>query len=115
MRGKKYITYKEYDNEIPEKYKLCTLKIENDNCITLIKNYEDQTTKLILEKGKRHYCPYYTEFGMLTVGIFTNEIDFRSEEPDGELYLKYSMDINSSFVGINEVKVKFRKKENEYV
>lgn len=110
--NKKYITYKEYDEENPEKYKLSIIKFEDPGFITLIKNGINQT-KLVLEKGKRHYNPYYTDFGMLMVGIFTSKIDFSFVEGLGELSIKYSIDINSSFVSTNEVIVKFQKTDKQ--
>ncbi len=106
--GKKYITYKEYDEENPEKYRLSIIKFEDSGFVTLIRNDESQS-KLILEKGKRHHSSYYTDFGMIMVGIFTNSIDFCFSEDNGELRVKYSLDINSSFVSTNEVTVKIQK------
>lgn len=106
--NKKYITYKEYDEENPENYKLSIIKLEESGLVTLIKNGEGQS-KLILEKGKRHHSPYYTDFGMLMLGVFTNNIDFHFSEGKGELKIKYSMDINSSFVSVNEVTVGIQK------
>ncbi len=109
--NKKYITYKEYDDENPGKYRLSVIKFEDTDFITLIKNDAHQS-KLILEKGKRHHSPYYTEFGVLMVGIFTNSIDFYFSENAGELNIKYSIDINSNFVSTNEVTVKIQKMDN---
>lgn len=110
--NKKYITYKEYDEDNPEKYRLSIIKFEDSGFITLIKNGTNQT-KLVLEKGKRHYNPYYTDFGMLMVGIFTNKIDFCFSDNKGELNIKYSIDINSSFVSTNEVTVKIQKMDKQ--
>ncbi len=106
--NKKYITYKEYDEANPEKYNLSIIKFEAPNSVTLIKNGKNQS-KLILEKGKRHHSPYYTEFGMIMTGVFTNSIDFYFSKNEGELKIKYSLDINSGFVSANEVTVKIQK------
>ncbi len=111
VNDKYYITYKEYDNNDPEKYKLCIVKMEPD-FVTIIKN-DTYQTKLILEKGKRHYCPYYTEFGMLMTGIFTHDINYNFTKSQGEVNFKYQLDINSMFAGSNDVTIKLKKMKNK--
>ena len=106
--NKKYITYKEYDEENPEKYRLSIIKFEDSGFVTLIKNGVNQS-KLVLEKGKRHHSPYYTDFGMLMLGVFTNNVDFHFSDNQGEMKIKYSMDINSSFISTNEVTIKIKR------
>ncbi len=110
--NKKYIVYKEYDENIPEKFKICIIKIDNENMVTLIKNDIAQT-RLILEKGKRHYSPYYTDVGSLTLGVFTNYIDFKIYEDEVVLNLRYSLEFNSSLMSVNEIKIVATKKPEE--
>lgn len=110
--GKKYIIYKEYSDSNPNKFKTCILKIENDSKkITLIKNGNIQT-KLVLEKGKRIYNPYPTEFGAIMMGIFTDFIEFNGFENEAQLNLKYSIDVNSEFVSTNNIKIRATKQNN---
>ena len=110
--NKKYIIYKEYSDANPNKFKTCILKIEDTNKkITLIKNSGIQT-KLILEKGKRIYSPYPTEFGAIMMGIFTNSMEFNNFENEAHLNLKYSIDVNSEFVSTNNIKIRAIKKDN---
>lgn len=106
---KKYIVYKEYDENFPDKFKTCIIKIDNENMVTLIKNDIAQT-KLILEKGKRHYSPYYTDVGSMTLGVFTNYVDFEYYEDKVVLNLKYSLEFNSNLMSINEIKISATKK-----
>lgn len=110
--NKKYIVYKEYDENIPDKFKICIIKIDNENMVTLIKNDIAQT-RLILEKGKRHYSPYYTDVGSLTLGVFTNYIDFKIYEDEVVLNLRYSLEFNSSLMSVNEIKIVATKKPEE--
>lgn len=112
VEDKYYITYKEYDSNNPQIYKMCIIKIDTKSKVELIKNGIAQT-KLILEKDERHYCPYHTEHGTFVVGIYTECIEFSFDEDCGELFLKYSIDINSISAGTNEVFVKFRKINNK--
>lgn len=58
---------------------------------------------LIVEKGKKHHCHYGTPYGDLDVGIYTQVIHNELTEEGGRLYLKYTVDINSSYVSDNEI------------
>ena len=53
-------------------------------------------SSLIIEKGRKHHCHYGTEFGEFMVGITTD---------GGELYLKYTIDINSGLLSENEMTI----------
>ncbi|MBR6241868.1 MAG: DUF1934 domain-containing protein [Ruminococcus sp.] len=57
---------------------------------------------LSLEIGRKHYCQYSTPFGSMQIGIYTHEIRNTLHE-DGKLYMKYTLDLNSSFLSDNEI------------
>lgn len=58
---------------------------------------------LILEKSKKHHCHYGTPYGEFIMGIYTHGIVNNMDENGGELYFKYTVDINSGYVSDNEV------------
>lgn len=58
---------------------------------------------LIIDKDKKQHCHYGTPYGDLMVGIYTHSIVNRLTENGGNLYMKYTVDINSSYVSDNEV------------
>ena len=60
-------------------------------------------SSLILEKGIKHHCHYGTPFGDFTVGIYAHSIVNEMTESGGNLYLKYTVDINSSYISDNEI------------
>jgi uncharacterized beta-barrel protein YwiB (DUF1934 family) len=63
---------------------------------------------LTLEKGKKHYCQYGTPFGTMRIGVYTQEI--RNElEKNGTLYMKYTLDVNSSYLSDNEIILKIEQ------
>ena len=64
------------------------------------------SSDLVLEKDKKHHCHYGTPYGDFTMGIFTHCIDNNVSYDGGELYLKYTVDINSSYVSDNEIYIK---------
>ncbi len=60
-------------------------------------------TRLVIEKNRRHHCSYGTEYGQLLMGIYTTRIINRMTENGGELYFKYTIDLNSALISENEV------------
>ncbi|MBP0959049.1 MAG: DUF1934 domain-containing protein [Oscillospiraceae bacterium] len=58
---------------------------------------------LIIEPGTKHHCHYGTPFGDFTVGIYAHKIENSLDEDGGRLYLKYTVDINSSYISDNEI------------
>ncbi len=57
---------------------------------------------LTMEMGKKHYCHYGTPYGDMQIGVYTHNID-NSLTSDGKLYMKYTLDLNSSFLSDNEI------------
>lgn len=57
---------------------------------------------LSLEIGRKHFCQYGTPYGCLQIGVYTHAID-NTLDKDGRLYLKYTLDLNSSFLSDNEI------------
>ena len=92
-----YIIYKEYSNKIEN---TCTIKIKNDSCVNVIRHGSTES-RLVLEKDKKHYCPYCTREGSFVFGIFTNTVDIDYSENKCKLDLKYSLDINSQLISNN--------------
>lgn len=60
-------------------------------------------SNLIIEKDKKHHCHYGTPFGDFTVGIYAHEIKNELDENGGKLYMKYTVDINTSYISDNEI------------
>lgn len=58
---------------------------------------------LMIERGKKHHCFYGTEFGDMMIGIYTHKIINRMTNDGGELYFKYTLDVNSTLLAENEV------------
>lgn len=107
----KYITYKEYDEEIPTEIKTSIIKIEGEK-VTLIR--PGSSTRLILEKGKRHRCLYDTGYGPLTIGIFTTSLSTSLDNDGGNVNIKYTLDIDSTFSSTNELDVSVRPSKTSF-
>ncbi len=59
---------------------------------------------LLLERDKKTYCQYGTQFGMFQIGVYTHAIENTLKE-NGKLYLKYTLDLNASKLSDNEITI----------
>lgn len=109
--GHTFITYKEYDDENPEKYSSNLIKIESSEKITIIRKGESES-RLVLEKGIRHQCFYKTIAGDLMIGIYTDKLNVKLNEKGGKLSVKYTIDFNNGLVSNNEFKIDIKEKNN---
>ncbi|MDR0197913.1 MAG: DUF1934 domain-containing protein [Oscillospiraceae bacterium] len=66
-------------------------------------------TDIIVEKGKKHHCHYGTPYGDFMVGITAGDIKGNLKDDGGDLYLKYTIDINSSLMSENEMFIDFKE------
>lgn len=64
---------------------------------------------LIIEIGKKHHCRYDTPYGSMSIGIYTHSINNELSENGGDLYMKYTIDINSSYMSDNEIILSVKK------
>lgn len=67
------------------------------------------SSDLIIETGKKHHCRYETPYGSMNIGIYTHSIDNGLSENGGDLYMKYTIDINTSYVSDNEIILSVKK------
>ena len=59
--------------------------------------------RLIIEKDRRHHCHYGTEYGEMLLGISASRIVNNMTEDGGDMYFKYTIDVNSALVSENEI------------
>lgn len=103
-KGKnRFVTYKEFDEDNPKISRTAVLKIEDDRIVTMLK--AGTSTRLVLEEGKRHSCIYSTQFGPISLGIYTEHVHSSLNEQGGELSLAYTLDLNSTLTSFNKVHV----------
>lgn len=67
------------------------------------------SSDLIIEPGKKHHCHYSTPYGEMVIGIFTHSIENNLNENGGRLYMKYTIDINTSYMSDNEIIMNIKK------
>lgn len=116
INDKIYISYHEYEGKMPCS---CVIKIAGDEKLSITKS-GNVCSKLVLEKGKKHYCPYSTGEGTFVLGVFTDDIKVRYAEEKCDIKLKYALDINSQLISRNEIsisaeRIKKEGKSNMYI
>ena len=112
IRGdSRYISYKEYDPSAPEKHYRTTVKVTPDNTVTVMKGGAENH-HLILEEGQRHKCEYNTPFGSMTLGIYTESSQITLDDKGGEVFVRYTIDIESELASTNELTLKIKEAEH---
>lgn len=79
-----------------------TITAENDSFVSITRT-GTANSNLVIETGKKHHCLYGTPYGDITVGVFTHNIENDLSENGGNLYLKYTIDVNSAYMSDNEI------------
>ena len=90
-------------------YESCTVTITAEGEAITIERSAPAPSLLTVEKGKKHYCVYGTPFGDFMMGINAFEVKNELNPEGGNLYLRYSIDINSDFVSENELKIAIKR------
>lgn len=85
-----------------------TLTIDGGDRVTLIRT-GNAPSNLIIERGKKHHCHYGTMFGDIIVGINADKIESTLSDSGGDLYFKYTVDINASYMSDNEIYVNIQE------
>ena len=101
--GKHYILYEEQAQEQDPVTKN-TVKFY-DGHFEMIKR-GGANSFLVFEKGQKTSSIYNTPFGPLQIDALTKELDIKESEDELQVYVKYNLDINHSF--ISECDVHFK-------
>ncbi len=92
-----------YDDTSATGFEGSVTTIKVDNCRNAsITRVGTANSVLSLEIGRKHFCQYGTPYGNLQIGVYTHAIK-NTIAQDGKLYLKYTLDLNSSYLSDNEI------------
>lgn len=95
----------EYDEKDEDNMVFRTmLSIDREGIATLQRD-GPQANRMTIQRGQRHLCHYDTPFGVLDIGVFGEQIAHNLTDNGGEVYLRYTIDINSAMQSRNEVKI----------
>lgn len=83
-----------------------TIKVNGNKSASIIRKGTANSV-LSLETGRKHYCEYGTPYGNMQIGVYTHSINNTIAE-NGRLYLRYTLDLNSSRLSDNEIIMKIK-------
>lgn len=78
-----------------------TIKVEGSKNVSITRQGTANSV-LSLEIGRKHFCEYGTPYGNMQIGVYTHAIE-NTIAKDGRLYMKYTLDLNSSHLSDNEI------------
>ena len=81
-----------------------TLTVDHEGTATLQRD-GPRGSRMMIQRGRRHLCHYDTAFGVLMIGVFGEQVAHNMTDSGGELYMRYTIDINSAMQSRNEVKI----------
>lgn len=108
--GVKTVHYIEYGSEDPLIMTDTTVTVEGDRRVVIDRRGE-HSSRLELERGRRHQCAYETPMGQLMIGVFTDEISDTLTDKGGDLRASYQLDFYSDVVSNNEFHISIKEKE----
>lgn len=86
-----------------------TLQVEDGRVI--MTRTGENSSHMIFEEGVRHLSHYDTGFGIFNVGVNTYSIGSTIGADGGELRVKYSIEINNEYTGMNTFSVSVKGAE----
>ena len=107
--GRVIVTYPEFSQEDPNIRTDTTVTF--DGSLLTIERRGEMSSRLMLEKGRRHRCMYDTPVGQMMIGIFTDNITADVDDSGGTIRASYQLDFNNSAVSYNEFHITIKKKE----
>lgn len=91
-----------------------TITVDGSNVVDVMRSGRN-SSRLTVEKGRRHLCNYETGYGCLTIGLYGEQIKSRLNKNGGEIVMRYTLDVNSEYQSLNELKVNFEATQSSDV
>ncbi len=78
-----------------------------DGKITMERKGEFSNT-MVFAKGQRYEGTYHTPYGEMDMAVYTKEANCRFGSSDGNVHLKYQLNIQGSYASTNELHLEYR-------
>ena len=88
-----------------------TLSVEPD--LVMLRRTGKYEANLLLQPGVRNTGHYVTAMGDLPLGVTADTIEYQLTENGGTLDLRYTLDINSSYLLSNQMSITIREREHD--
>ncbi len=101
------------DEETGEIIKSDILLSLRDGRITMERK-GDYSNTMVFSKGQRFEGVYHTPYGEMDMAVFTKEAACRFSSSEGNMHLKYQLNIQGNYASTNELHLEYRTgKETE--
>ena len=88
-----------------------TLSLEK-NRVTMTRN-GDYSNTMVFSKGQRFEGVYHTPYGEMDMAVFTKEAACRFSSSEGNMHLKYQLNIQGNYASTNELHLEYRAEQGE--
>ena len=78
-----------------------------DGRITMERKGEFANT-MVFAKGQRYEGTYHTPYGEMDMAVYTKEANCRFGSTEGNIHLKYQLNIQGSYASTNELHLEYR-------
>ncbi len=87
----------------------CMVKIDRQDNSVIMQRSGALNSRMYIKKGQRHICHYETVGGVITMGIFGQDVNIDIDDNGGELYMSYTVDVNYGMLSQNKVEINVRE------
>lgn len=101
--GKHYVKYEEVNEE---EHEITSSLLKFTNNKVEIKRQGMLTANIEFEPGVKNVTCYHTQFGDITIGFATDELDVHEEEDLIEIKIEYELEVNGESTGSCSVMIK---------
>ena len=105
-----YITYDETEATGFDGAKTI-LKVCSENKVVMMRS-GSKKAEMIIERSTRHHCNYDMGFGEVMLGVSGIDVSSNLDDNGGDLRFSYSLDVNTSLISENEVKINVKECQN---
>ena len=73
----------------------------------------DYANTMVFAKGQRFEGTYHTPYGEMDMAVFTKEAACRFGRSEGNMHLKYQLNIQGNYASTNELHLEYRAEQGE--
>lgn len=100
------LTYTETDPDTQHKRRV-TMTL--DKGVVTLQRGGPLGNSMVFEKERRYESSYQTPFGSLDLGLYPTQVHYRvTDEGDGEIKLRYHLDLEGHSTGLHQVNIRFK-------
>ena len=83
-----------------------------DGRITMERKWEVANT-MVFSKGQRFEGVYHTPYGEMDMAVFTKEADCKFGSSEGNIHLKYQLNIQGNYASTNELHLEYKAEKSK--